>query len=220
MTRFVIASALLLTFATPAVAAEPLFEDKRLTFGAMRAPAQLPAGALALYGFVGAPEVGLGLRQGLRPLELELVARVDYLAVSFAGEALLRKRLFKAANAELAPFLGLGLVGNTGAKYVDALNYGYFGARARGGVLGTLRLGEIVYGIAELDLAFDRQLERANGWRFAPRAAAGVEVYLTNDVSLTGRVSGGLDLIKDPAMSTVSTRGALGLQLGAGFRLF
>ncbi|RKI63418.1 hypothetical protein D7X55_20140, partial [Corallococcus sp. AB049A] len=33
--------------------------------GSVVAPVMLPAGATALYGYTGAPEVGLGFRQGL-----------------------------------------------------------------------------------------------------------------------------------------------------------
>lgn len=218
MTRSVAILSLLL--ACSALAAEPVFADKRATFGAVRAPAQLPAGALAFYGYIGAPEVGMGLRQGFEPLELELVARVDYLAVSFAGEALVRRTLLRTGNIDLAPYLGLGLVGNAGARYVDALNFGYFGARARGGVVSTVRFGEILYGIFDVDLAFDRQLERAFGYRFSPRLGAGVEVFLAEDFSLMGKVSGGFDLFKDPAAPEPVARPAAALVLGAGLRLF
>ena len=81
------------------LAARPLFADPRETFGAVRGPAQLPAGALAVYGYLGAPELGLGLRQGFEPLEAELVVRGDYLDLSFAVEALLRQSGLRAGGA-------------------------------------------------------------------------------------------------------------------------
>ncbi len=37
----------------------------------MPAPAALPAGTMALYGQIGAPDVGAGYRQGFDGLEIE-----------------------------------------------------------------------------------------------------------------------------------------------------
>ena len=44
--------------------------EPRVTGGVM-APASLPAGTNALYGFVGAPELGVGYRQGFGLVEFE-----------------------------------------------------------------------------------------------------------------------------------------------------
>ena len=65
--------------------AEPEIPTTRVT-GGVFAPASLPAGTNALYGFVGAPELGVGYRQGFGPVEFEARGLFNLFEVSVIGE--------------------------------------------------------------------------------------------------------------------------------------
>ncbi len=201
-----------------AAAQQPLEGDKYESFGAVVAPAALPAGTASAYGYAGVQEIGAGYRQGVSALELEARAKFNYFLVAASAEVLLKHALMRGP-AELAPFFGLGLTYDTGSRYINGANFQYTGARALGGLVATYRLGEIARAIAELDVPLDISLNPSNGTRFAPLAGGGAEVYLGAD--LTGLIMGqlGVEVLREPqGVPQVS----LGYQVrvGLGFRLF
>src|SRR4051812_4622496 len=118
---------LLLVLMLPGVAAaqEPAAgTGSEWDFGTVLAPAALPEGATALYGFVGVPEMGAGFRQGISGFELEARARLDYFRLSGLFEVGARREVWRKGPAALAPTLGLGVVLNSGSAYLDADNFG------------------------------------------------------------------------------------------------
>src|ERR671918_3098015 len=98
-------------------------------FGSLVAPAALSAGSTAAYLFAGAPEIGAGFRQGLSGLELDVRVGFDYFAVAGALELSGRIPLAAAAPYQVAPALGVGMVFNSGAQWLDRDNFAYNGVR-------------------------------------------------------------------------------------------
>src|SRR5579871_1997473 len=81
-------------------------------FGAVMSPVTLAPGESSAYGFVGVPEIAAGYRQGIGPVEVEGRARFQYFDLSIAGEGVLKLNVLKREALDLAPELGIGLVGN------------------------------------------------------------------------------------------------------------
>jgi len=206
----------------PLAAAEPAsgqMPDKYESFGAVIAPASLPRGATALYGYAGAQDIAAGFRQGMNFVELEARARLNYFLLTISAELLLRHTFYRSSAAELAPYLGAGFVYDSGSGYIRAGNFQYAGVRAMGGLIATYRLAETVRAVGELDIPLDVTLSVSNGYRFFPLAGGGVEVYLGSDV--TGLLMGqfGLDILREPQGVPVVSFGYQ-LRVGLGFRLF
>lgn len=207
-----------LTFLVPAVVlAEPA--DRHTLLGAVVAPAALPAGASSVYVTLGAPELGVGYRQGLGGVEVELRGTLQYLQLAFAGEALLKVPVYRGADFDLAPMAGLALVWNTGSRYFDTSNFNALGLRPRLGLVSTVRLADTVRGIAELDVPWNFALGPSGGQQFTAVAGGGVEVYLGEE--LTGLVLGqlGVDAIQEP-LGVTRVRPGYQLKIGLGLRLF
>src|SRR5207248_7334633 len=141
----------MLTHALVVVAALAQLAERQ-TFGAAVAPAVLPRGTAAAYGWVGAPEIAGGYRQGFGSFEVEGRGAFDYLDLSFSGEFLARYDAWHNIDFALAPLIGVALVADTGSRYFDPFNFAHLGIRPRLGVVGTGRLGETVQAVAELDL--------------------------------------------------------------------
>ena len=185
-------------------------------FGAI-APAVLPAGAVSAYGLLGAPEVAVGYRQGLKLLELEAKVSFNYLSAAFVLEGGVRVGVFKYRLLTLAPTLALGFVMNSGARYFDTRNFGYVGLRPRAGLYGSLAFSEIVSGVflVELPWAFGF----AGGYQATPTAGVGAEFQITRELS--GVVLGqlGLDVIKEP-VGFAATRPGWAIRMGLGWRFF
>ncbi|HLL55518.1 MAG TPA: hypothetical protein VK447_18305 [Myxococcaceae bacterium] len=192
--------------------------DRQETFGAVLAPAVLPDGANAFYGFAGVPEVGAGYRQGFSRFELEGRARLDYLRLSLAVEGLGRYPVLSEGPLELAPYAGLGLVGNTGSQHFELENSSFIGLRALGGAVLTYRLMETLRLVGVVDLTFDLPLG-VRGLRFLPLAGGGAELYLGKDITLLALGELGVDVLRPPIGATV-TRLGYAFRIGVGFRVF
>src|SRR5687767_5660876 len=98
--------ALCATQASGQARAAPSIEDSRAAFGALAAPAFLPPGSTAAYGFIGVPEVGAGFRQGLDGIELDARAKLDWMALSLSAEVLGRFPAWKSDVLHLSPVIG------------------------------------------------------------------------------------------------------------------
>lgn len=193
--------------------------DKKETFGGFVAPPVLPDGANSFYGYIGVPEVGAGYRQGFKGFELEGRARLNYLLLSLAAEGLARYPIILPGRWELAPYLGLGLVGDTGATYLDDTNFGYFGLRFVGGLVTSYRVAETVRLLGTLDVPFDLPLTGRGGARGTPVVGGGAEIYLGNDITASAIGELGVDVVKPPSQNTF-TRLGYAVRLGLGFRIF
>lgn len=205
--------------AAAAASAQEVLPDRQASFGAGLAPAAMPSGASAAYGFVGAPEVGAGYRQGIGGIELEGRASFDYLMVAFAAEGLVKYSVYQEGRAEIAPVLGVGVVSNTGAVYADPDNFGYFAIRPRAGLVSSIWVAETVRAIVQLDVPWDITLHPQYGSRVRPLLGGGAEVYLGSDLSLFGLGQVGLDAIKQP-FGLTQYRLGYQVKLGLGWRLF
>ncbi len=212
---------LLVGSASPASAAkkssDPADNDEPL--GAIVAPASLPQGASAIYAYGGVPDVALGYRQGVSSVELEARARLNYLLLSFAFEVLLKSTIASDNSSALAPFVGVGIVYDSGSRYITNLNFKYTAIRALAGLIYTWRLGDVASAIGELDAPLDLTLSPAHGIRFTPLAGGGLELYLSPTV--TGLLMGqlGVNYLREPLGVP---QWSLGYQVraGFGFRLF
>src|SRR5512138_3160700 len=113
-----------LALATGAMAQEEeALSDKRLMFGAALSPAALPAGATASYVFFGAPEIGAGYRQGFGKVEVEGRLRFDYFRLALSADVLGKVPVYRGSSLDVAPSFGVGLVYDTGQKYLDTANF-------------------------------------------------------------------------------------------------
>lgn len=200
-----------------ALAATPAAAEEGKGLGAVMAPAVLPGGASAAFGFVGLPEIGGGYRQGLDLLEVDGVFRFNYLWVAFAGEGVARFRLPLEAPVEVSPFVGLGLVANTGADYFERLNFPYIGPRLHPGARIVKSVSETVSVLGEFDSTIDFGF--AGGARANTLAGGGAEVYLGDQLSVLAVGKLGIDLFKEP-FGVTQTRLGYQLLLGVGYRLF
>lgn len=177
----------------------------------------LPAGAVSAYGLLGAPDVSVGYRQGIKLVEFEARASFNYLEASFALEAGVRMAIFHRGMLTLAPALALGVVANTGARYYDNRNFGYVALRPRAALYGSVAFSEIISGVflAELPWAFGF----AGGYQATPTAGVGAEFQITKELS--GVVLGqfGVDVIKEP-VGFASVRPGWAARMGLGWRFF
>ena len=216
---------LLLSFGSAAHAqvidtvAVPTAEERKQRFGAVVGPAALPDGSMALYGFVGAPELGLGVRSGLSLMEVEARARVDYFRVSLGLEGLVRARVYARGPLTLAPTLGVGLVLNAGASWLDEDNFDAVFFRILPGFVASYRVSETVQLLGLADLPLDLGLTPGGARRFQALGGGGVEAFLGEDFTLLLAGQLGVDVLRERAGSA-ETRLGYALRLGVGFRLF
>jgi hypothetical protein len=202
-----------------AVAQAPGVPDKYTAFGAVLAPATMPAGAASAYGYAGVQEIGAGYRQGVSALELEGRAKLNYFLLAIAVEVVLKHSLARDEAGDVAPFLGVGFVYDTGSHYARSENFSYTGVRALAGLVTTYRLMDTVSAVAELDLPLDLTFSSPTGFRFNPLAGGGLEVYLGGDMTALILGQLGLEVMREPLGVT---QVGLGYQIrvGVGFRLF
>lgn len=193
--------------------------DRYESFGAVVAPATLPSGASALYGYAGVQDIAVGFRQGLSSFEFEARARVNYFLLTGSLELLLRHTIYRTPSTAVAPFLGVGGVYDTGSRYLRAGNFQYSGVRALGGVVATYRIAETVRAVGEIDVPLDIALNPSQGYRFSPLAGGGTEIYLGSDVSGLIMAQFGVDSIREPLGVAVVSFGYQ-VKVGLGFRLF
>lgn len=188
-------------------------------FGAVVAPATLPDGATALYGYMGAPEIGAGFRQGILGFELEARARFNWFQVAGVLEAVGRRQVWTRGALTLAPSLGLGLVLNAGATGLDEDNFSGVLLRLSPGAVASYQLTETVAAVGLLDLPFDIGLSPSGARRFQALAGGGAEVYVGSQLSLSAVGQLGVETFKD-AEGPAHTRLGWGLRVGLGVRLF
>lgn len=197
----------------------PRLATTREEFGATLGPATLPNGAMAVYGWAGAPDLVVGVRQGFEEFELEARVRADYLDVTTGGEVHFRYRAFDRHGLALAPSMGFGLLGNTGATYFNDRNFSGWFARVGPGVVATYGLTETVRLVGLAEGPFDFRLNQGGGWRLQLLGGAGFEVYLGDDMSLlaAGQVGGDF---RDAPERRMSVGPGWAVRLGLGKRLF
>ena len=205
--------------AGPAPETPLVLPDRRETFGGVLAPAALPFASSSAYALLGVPELAGGYRQGFRGFEIEGRVRLDYVLLAGALEGVVKVALLHTARLDLAPFLGVGFVANSGLAYLDASNFAYVGARALGGISASYLVMETVRLVGVLEVPVDFSLSPSRGRKFTPLAGAGAEIYLGQD--MTGLVLGqlGANLVQAPG-GPVETRLGYAVRLGLGFRLF
>jgi hypothetical protein len=179
----------------------------------------MPSGASSAYVLAGAPEVGGGYRQGTGGFELEARAALNWVQLALSLEAIAKVTVLRKGSFELAPQVGLGLVYDTGARYLDRANFQFFGLRPRVGVVGTMKFGETANGILAFDLPWAISVNPSGGTQAGALIGGGGEIYLGEDI--TGLVIGqlGIDGIKEP-LGVTQIRLGYALKLGIGFRLF
>src|SRR5919106_450212 len=188
-------------------------------FGAVVAPAALSAASTAAYVFAGAPEIGAGFRQGLSGLELDVRVGFDYFAVAGALELSGRIPLAAAAPSQVAPALGVGMVFNSGAQWLDRDNFAYNGVRVSPALRIGRQLGETAAVLGELTLPVDVPVSQEGGYRFRPLLGVGGELYLGQEISAGLMAQVGADVLKPP-LAALRTRFAFAVRLGIGYRFF
>jgi hypothetical protein len=194
-------------------------EDGSRSFGALFAPAALPAGTSSAYGFAGVPEVGAGFRQGFGPLELEGRVEMDYFDISMTPEVFARIPVTGRGPYQVAPLLGVGAVFNSGATYVDADNFPYVAIRVRPGANLSWRIAETASLLGEVSFPWDFTVSEGGGYRFQPMAGGGAEMYLGQEITAGVLAQVGADVIKEPR-DFWRTRFAFSLRVGIGYRFF
>jgi hypothetical protein len=193
--------------------------DKKENFGSVLAPAALPSGASAVYGYAGVPELGAGYRLGVSGLELDGRVKVNYLLIAVSLEAVAKFALLQGEKFQLAPFLGPGLVFNTGARYFDLNNFRSLALRILGGVTVTYRLGDIWRVIGQVDVPLDISLSPGAAGRWSALGGGGFEIYLGEDFSALVLGQLGIATAKDQLATQVVQLG-YSLRLGLGLRLY
>lgn len=187
--------------------------------GAVLVPVTLPDGTTALYGYAGAPEIGVGFRQGISGFELEARARLNWFQLSTALELAARFKVLERGALTLAPTLALGVVLNSGATYMDDDNFSGVLLRLSPGLIAGLRLAETVSLVGLVDLPLDIGLTKSDSRRFQALGGGGVEVYLGNDVSVLLAGQLGVETFRERAGFS-DTRLGWSLKAGLGARLF
>jgi hypothetical protein len=188
-------------------------------FGAVVAPAALPDGATALYGYAGAPEVGAGFRQGIAGFELEACARFNWFQVSGVLEVVGRRQVWTRGPLAVAPTLGLGLVLNSGATGLDEANFSGVLLRLSPGVVASYTLTETLAVVGQVDLPFDLGLSPTGARRFQALGGGGAEVYVGSDLTLSAVGQLGVEAFQEQR-GVADTRLGWALRVGLGVRLF
>jgi hypothetical protein len=196
--------------------APPPVDASRVT-GGVFAPASLPAGSNALYGFLGAPEVGVGYRQGFGAFELEARALFNLFEVSLIGEVGLKLAVFEQDKLKIAPGIALGFEFDSGARYIDRYNFAFIGVRPRLFGVASYRFSETISGVAMAEVPVS--IAFAQGFQITPLLGAGVELHLGGAFSLLIAGHGGFDATREP-LGVTQLRGAWAARLGIGYRLF
>ncbi len=186
--------------------------------GAVAAPAVLPAGSLALYGVVGAPDLGVGFRQGFAPLEFEARASFNLFEVSVLAEAGVKFAVFSRDALLVGVGGAFGINFDSGAKYFDKANYASIFLRPRVSGLASYKFSDFISGLAQVDVPLAFSLSQV-GQKFTPTLGAGVELQLGSNLSLLALGAIGVDVTKE-ALGVTQVRAAWAVRLGVGWRLF
>lgn len=233
--RLLVSALLLVSLETAAQESAPIPapEERRVTasdaarsqggeqdpLGAVVAPATLPDGATAVYGFIGAPELGVGFRQGIAGFELEARGRLQWFQLSAALELAARRRVYERGALSLAPSLGVGVVLNSGATYMDDDNFSGVLLRVSPGLVAGYRVADTVSLLGLVDLPIDIGLSRDKARRFQALGGGGVEVYLGSNLSVLAAGQLGLETFRE-RVGQGETRLGWSTRLGLGARLF
>lgn len=200
-----------------ASASSPGSSMSRRTTGGVFAPASLPAGTNALYGFLGAPDVGAGYRQGFGVAEFEARAAFNVFKASAVAELGFKISAYDDGRLKIAPGLALGIEFNSGTRYIDASNFSYVGLRPRGTLAASYAFTDTISGIALFELPVS--IAFSQGYQVTPLLGAGAEFHLGGGFSLLVSGHGGFDVSREPLGMPV-TQGAWAARLGVGYRLF
>lgn len=188
--------------------------------GGVFAPALMPRGAIAVYGLMGAPDIGAGFRQGFERVEFEARLWFNYLLASFVLEAGGKMSVYRTGKFEFVPNFAIGIETNSGTRYYDRINYSYVGLRPRAGLVSSLHLTDLFTALCILDMPWSIPLtDRAAGGRFTPTVGLGGEFQLSPTMSALMMGQFGLDVVKEP-LGVTQYRPAWALRIGLGFRLF
>ncbi|MCP3104438.1 hypothetical protein LZ198_36800 [Myxococcus sp. K15C18031901] len=196
---------------------EPPSSEDRL--GAVLAPVTLPDGATSLYGYAGAPELGVGFRQGISGFELEARARMNWFQLSAALELGMRVKVLERGALTMAPTLGLGVVFNSGATYMDDDNFSGVLLRLSPGLITGWRVAETVTVLGLVDVPVDVGLSKSDSRRVQVLGGGGAEVYLGNDLSVLVAGQLGVESFRE-RQGVSDTRLGWNLRVGLGARLF
>lgn len=186
--------------------------------GGVVAPAVLPAASNAIYGIVGAPDIGAGYRQGFSLLEVEGRALFNILELSGLVEGGAKFRLMHTDALQVGLGAAVGLQLNSGSKYFDSANFGSVALRPRLSGIVSYGFSELITGVAQLDIPLALSLTKL-GTDFRPTVGAGVEFLLGSSVSLLVMGDLGVDAIKE-SIGVTQVRLAWGVRLGVGYRIF
>ena len=188
--------------------------------GGVFAPAIMPRGAIAVYGLMGAPDIGAGFRQGFDRVEFEARLWFNYLLASAVLEGGAKMSAYRTGRFEFVPNFALGIETNSGTRYYDRINFSYVALRPRAGLVSSLRLTDLFTGLCIVDIPWSIPLtDRAAGGRFTPTVGLGGEFQLSPTMSALMMGQFGLDVVKEP-LGVVQYRPAWALRIGLGFRLF
>jgi hypothetical protein len=179
----------------------------------------LPAGSTSLYGFVGAPELGTGFRQGLGSVEFQAEATVNYLDLGLAAVGRVRFLAIDKPRWQLAPFAGLGIAWDSGSTYYDADNFQHTALRMDLGAVATRPVGETLSLLAQAEVTWDLFTTPVGGHRVQPLLGVGAEVALGGQISVFGLASVGVDWRKAPD-APLDTEVGYGLRFGFAVRMF
>src|SRR5919106_1149851 len=141
------------------------------------------------------------------------------IALAAALELSGRIPLAAAAPYQVAPALGVGMVFNSGAQWLDRDNFAYNGVRPSPALRIGRQLGETAAVLGELTLPVDVPVSQEGGYRFRPLLGAGGEVYLGQEISAGLMAQVGADVLKPP-LAALQTRFAFAVRLGIGYRFF
>lgn len=186
--------------------------------GAVVTPAMLPSGSSALYGFVGAPDVAVGYRQGFGVWELDARAAFNIFEVSATAELGFKFPAYRTEKLQLAPVAALGVKFNSGSRYFDAVNFRSIALRPKLGLYTTYAFSDIVSGLVQLEVPLAIALT-APGYQLTPLLGAGAEIHLGSNLSLLISAHVGFDVTREPYELPV-TRAAWAARFGIGYRLF
>jgi hypothetical protein len=185
--------------------------------GGVFAPASLPAGSNALYGFVGAPDLGVGYRQGFGAVEFEARALFNLFEVSAIAEVGLKLAVYEQDKLKIAPGLALGFEFDAGARYIDRYNFAFVGVRPRLSAVASYAFSETISGLIMAEVPVS--IAFAQGFQITPLVGAGAEFHLGGSFSLLVSGHGGFDATREP-LGVTQLRGAWAARLGIGYRLF
>ena len=220
MTRQVFLLTLVFALPVPVAAQEaaPAAREE-FSWGTMVAPAALPEGSSALYGYVGVPEMGAGYRQGISGFEFEGQARLDYFKLAGIFQVGVRKAVLREGPATFAPRLGLGLVLNSGSQYLDSDNFQGALVRLAPGLVVSWNVAETVAVVGLLDVPIDIGFSPTPEHRLQALTGGGAEIYLGSGITLLTAGQIGVENFKEPLKDSV-TRVGYQVTLGIGTRLF